>query len=475
MTSAAAERPIERPTLRGLLTGPRARVVWAISLGVALHAVAWFLIATAMPTIVLDLGGVRWLSAATTIFMATSVMGSATAGYLDRHWGRHRLVAVAVGIVILGSALCSLAPGMAVFLCGRGLQGLGDGMVLALAFILIGTALPVPEVTPAWAVLSLVWAAATVVGPVLAGSLTETLGWRIALLPVPVIAVAFLLVGYPLPGSSVERAADAPRRPPLLRLLALGVGIAALSMAGESGSLVQTALLAGAALLAAVLALVADRRARHRLFPRHLLSLRQPAALGIWIIAMMYAGEAAASVFVPYLVQVGHGTSAFAAGQFAALSSIAWSASAFAIRNLASRRTNLWILLGPLLLALGLGVLACWMLVPLALSGIGLIVLGSGFGTSYGFYNERIVGNAEPDDRDLTAGAIPTLESIGASFGAAMAGLLANLIGFGFGSHLVPMALPPLVFGFSAALALLAFLGAVRFARLTRSGTRDRP
>src|SRR5690242_7624874 len=100
MTTASKE--IEtRPTMVALLTGARARVVWAISLGVALHAVAWFLIATAMPTIVLGLGAVRWLSAATTLFMAASVMGSATTGYLDRHWGRHRLIAVSVGLVIL--------------------------------------------------------------------------------------------------------------------------------------------------------------------------------------------------------------------------------------------------------------------------------------------------------------------------------------------------------------------------------------
>jgi len=457
-----------RPTMWALLSGDKARIVWATSFGVALHAIAWFLIATAMPTIVLDLDGVRWLSAATTLFMATSVAGSASTGYLDRHWGRHRLVAVATVLVLIGSACCSLAPNIGVFILGRAFQGLGDGMALSLSFILVGTTLKGREVQTAWAILAIVWAAATVVGPVLAGSLTETVGWRAALLPVPLLALAFLAVGCAIPGSVARKDQAAPKRPPISRLVALAAGIAALSMAGESGTIGETLLLGIPALLAVALALVADRKARHRLFPRRLVSARQPAALGIWIIALMYAGEAAASIFVPYLVQVGHGTSAFVAGQFAALSSIAWSISAFAIRNLASRKTNLWIVTGPLLLALGLGTLTLWAHMPLAVSALGLLAIGCGFGTSYGFYAERIVAHAEENEHDLTSGAIPTLESIGASFGAAAAGLIANLIGFGFGSHLVPPHLPSAVFGFSAVLGLIAFLAALRFAGLTR-------
>jgi MFS family permease len=458
-----------RPSMWAMLSGGKARIVWATSFGVALHAVAWFLIATAMPTIVLDLDGVRWLSAATTLFMATSVAGSASTGYLDRHWGRHRLIAVATVLVLVGSALCSLAPNIGIFLAGRAFQGLGDGMALSLAFILVGTTLRGAEVQTAWAILAIVWAAATVVGPVLAGTLTELVGWRAALLPVPVLAVGFLIVGYSMPGSIAVKDESAPKRPPLTRLIALAAGIAALSMAGESGSVVNTVLLSLVALVTVAFALVADRRAKHRLFPRRLISARQPAALGIWIISMMYAGEAAASVFVPYLVQIGHGTSAFIAGQFAALSSIAWSVSAFTIRNLASRKTNVWIITGPLLLAIGLCVLTAWTHIPLAVAAIGLLAIGCGFGTSYGFYAERIVAHAEENEHDLTSGAIPTLESIGASFGAALAGLVANLVGFGFGSHLVPPNLPPAVFGFSAALGVLAVIAALRFARLTRT------
>src|ERR1700754_4033119 len=129
--STAAETQA-RPTMWAMLSGDKARIVWATGFGVALHAVAWFLIATAMPSIVLDLNGVRWLSASTTLFMAASVMGSATTAYLDRHWGRHRLIVIAVALVLVGSAMCSLAPHIGVFIAGRAVQGLGDGMVLAL-------------------------------------------------------------------------------------------------------------------------------------------------------------------------------------------------------------------------------------------------------------------------------------------------------------------------------------------------------
>src|SRR5207244_3179225 len=159
--------------------------------------------------------------------------------------------------------------------------GLGDGMALSLAFILVGTTLRGAEIQTAWAILALVWAAATVIGPVLAGTLTELVGWRVALLPVPILAIGFLVVGYSMPGSIARKDESAPKRPPIPRLVALAAGIAALSMAGESGSVTNTILLSLVALLTVAFAFIADRRAKHRLFPRRLVSARQPAALGI--------------------------------------------------------------------------------------------------------------------------------------------------------------------------------------------------
>src|ERR1700675_999343 len=124
------------PTWRALLFGHRARTVWTICAGVSIQAFGWFLVSTIMPSVVLELGNPEQLSWGTTAFLAFSIPGSAGAGYLKARFGSRRLL-VAACVLVLASNLLGLAsPDMAVFLVSRGLQGLGEGMVLALCYIM---------------------------------------------------------------------------------------------------------------------------------------------------------------------------------------------------------------------------------------------------------------------------------------------------------------------------------------------------
>ena len=90
-------RPVETadagaaPTWRALLTGPSRRTIWTISIGVAIQAFGWFLVATIMPSVVLQLGAPEQLSWGTTAFLALSVPGSASAGFLKRRFGARRI------------------------------------------------------------------------------------------------------------------------------------------------------------------------------------------------------------------------------------------------------------------------------------------------------------------------------------------------------------------------------------------------
>src|SRR5215475_5147153 len=85
----------------------------------------------------------------TTAFLALSVPGSASAGYLKGRFGA-RAVLVAAGIIVIASNLLGLAsPTLEVFLLSRAIQGLGEGLVLALCYILVGDSLQPREVSPA--------------------------------------------------------------------------------------------------------------------------------------------------------------------------------------------------------------------------------------------------------------------------------------------------------------------------------------
>jgi hypothetical protein len=210
-----------------------------------------------------------------------------------------------------------------------------------------------------------------------------------------------------------------------------------------------------------------DRRSAQRLFPRDLLSLSHPSTLGLWIIGLMFGAEAGPPIYMAYFVQVGHGHSVFFAGQFAAIVALSWSASAICVSRIGQHLGRAMLIVGPACLAIGLTVLAFWHNLPLAVGGLALAVIGCGFGLSYGFYTENIIAAATPAERDITSGAIPTLESICAAIGAALAGLLGNAAGFGgFGATDIPASVPITVFGVSALVAFGIFACALRFRRL---------
>ncbi|HEY2890189.1 MAG TPA: MFS transporter [Dongiaceae bacterium] len=454
------------PTWRDVLFGPSRRTVWTISIGVAIQAFGWFLISTIMPSVVLQLGRPEELSWGTTAFLALSVPGSASAGYLKHRFGARPVLLAAGSLVIASNLLGLLSPSMDVFLLSRAVQGLGEGQVLALCYILVGDSLAPREVSPAFAIVAVVWALATLIGPWLAGLLTAIASWRLAFTPLLLLAGTFLWL-IATDRKLAERPATASGMLPLGRLAIIALTIGAVSFAGATRnfSLAAALLVVGIVLISLCFRL--DRRSPSHLFPTRLLSLRDPSTLGIWILALMFGTEAAAPLYMAYFVQVGHGTSVFFAGQFSAITALAWSLSAIYISRYDKSVGQPMLILGPLLLTLGLAALMFWTVMPLYISAFALISLGAGFGLSYTFFTEYVIGLSPEGERDVTAGAIPTLENTCAAIGAALAGLLGNMAGFGTsGAADIPAAVPVAVFGVSALVSLFTFFCALRFYRL---------
>jgi len=457
------------PSWRELLFGRRARTVWTICAGVSIQAFGWFLVSTIMPSVVLELGNPEQLSWGTTAFLAFSIPGSAGAGYLKARFGSKRLL-IAASILVLVSNLLGLAsPDMAIFLVSRALQGLGEGMVLALCYIMVGDSLSPGEVAPTFGILAVVWALATLIGPSLAGLLTALVSWRLAFLPLLAIAATFLWLVLTGPTAAKGEATD--NRPlPLGRLGLVAAAIVCISFAGTSRSIAWALLLVPLTLALIGLAFRLDRLSPARLFPSRILSFSQPSPLGIWILGLMFGSEAAAPLYMVYFVQIGHHTSVFFAGQFSAIVALFWSLTALAVSRFDKRQCRPLLILGPLSLTLGLATLIFWSSMPLWLSAIALFMVGSGFGISYSFFTEYAIALAAEGERDVTAGAVPTLENISAAIGAALGGLLGNAAGFaGSGATDIPWSVPVVVYGAGTAVALIALACAVRFYRLVRN------
>ena len=462
------ERPGDglAPTWRQLMFGPSRRTIWTISIGVAIQAFGWFLVSTIMPSVVLELGRPEELSWGTTAFLALSVPGSASAGYLKGQFGARGVLIAAGAIVIASNLLGLMSPNMEIFLLSRAIQGLGEGLVLALCYILVGDSLAPREVSPAFAILAVVWALATLIGPWLAGLLTAVLSWRLAFAPLLILAATFLwLVAT---DKNLAKAKPAgPGAMPLGRLAIIGLAIGAVSFAGATRNLGLAAGLIALSLALIALCFRLDRMSAARLFPARLLSLRDPSTLGIWILGLMFGAEAAAPLYIAYFVQIGHGTSVFFAGQFSAITAFSWSMTAIYISRIEKTAARFMLIAGPGLLTLGLAALIFWHDMPLYVSAFALIAVGSGFGLSYSFFTEYVIGLSPETERDVTAGAVPTLENICSAMGTALAGLLGNAAGFGATSAAdIPQRVPMIVFGVSAAVSLFTFFCALRFYRL---------
>src|SRR5262245_52528657 len=191
-----------------------------LCLGVALFAFNIFLVATALPTAVREIGGVALLSWTVALFLVLAIVGGAAAARLKARFSA-RAVLIGAGVVFLaGTLVAASASSMIEILVGRALQGLGEGIVSALCYALIPELFPSPMIPKVFGAEAVVWAAAAFGGPLLAGVATDLVSWRVAfLINIPMIIVFLVLVTVVVPRQSTEPVRTSM---PLLRLAAIG-------------------------------------------------------------------------------------------------------------------------------------------------------------------------------------------------------------------------------------------------------------
>lgn len=451
-----------------LLFGRWAGVSWTLCLGTGMHATAWYILATALPSAIEDVGGGSIISWVVSIYLIASIVTGSAAGLLKGRYGGRPVLLIACAVFLAGTAIAASAPSMPVVVLGRALQGAGEGVIWAVTTMLVKDLYPINAVPPMYAILAVVWALAALAGPLLSGILVELVSWRGALWSMAPLAVVFaLLVMFALPAVAPRRAALSV---PFGRLFVIGSGILVLSLGAASAEPGPGAAALVGSLVLIALALWRDRGATTRLFPRDLLALDRIAPLGLWVLALMFCAEASVGVYVPLLAQTVFGTTALVAGLLLAVVAFAWTLSALAVARVQGALVEVLIVSGPVLLLAGYaGLGAAFVLrAPVAVA-FSLVVIGCGFGVAYTFLSQRVLANAESDESDVTAGAVPTFEAAGAAWGAALAGLVGNLAGIAdLGAPERMAAAAAWVMGASILLALPAVAGALALARLGR-------
>ncbi|HEX6902964.1 MAG TPA: MDR family MFS transporter [Thermoanaerobaculia bacterium] len=156
----------------------RRLVTSAILLGSFLAALEATAVAAAVPTAVGELGGVSHYSWVFSAYLLTSTTTVPMFGKLADLYGRRRTYQWAVFFFLLGSALCGVAQSFGQLVVFRAVQGLGAGGVMPVAITVMGDIYNLEERGRIQGLFSALWAASSLIGPLLGGWITDALSWR---------------------------------------------------------------------------------------------------------------------------------------------------------------------------------------------------------------------------------------------------------------------------------------------------------
>jgi EmrB/QacA subfamily drug resistance transporter len=298
-------------------------ITLGIMLSLFLASMEGTVVATAMPSIVAQLGGLSNYSWVFAIYMLTSTTTVPIYGKLSDLYGRKLVYAISMALFLIGSILCGLARTMQQLILFRAFQGLGAGGVLPLAFIIIGQLFSLEQRARMQGVFSGVWGVSSIIGPLIGGFLVDQVSWHwvfyINVIP-GLLAGGLVWFAW----KDVDRKAADRVSVDYLGggLLTLG-GLSLLLGLNELGAPLGGWCVAAAVCLFAAL-VWAERRAADPILPLHLFKDR---LFSVSILHGVLAGWAmfGSITYVPLFVQAVLGTSATQAGITLTPSSLAWT------------------------------------------------------------------------------------------------------------------------------------------------------
>ncbi len=414
------------PTLAGrprLLSGERRLPTLGLLLVVTLVAFEALAVATVMPTTARALHGLSLYSFGFTAFLVASLVGIVDAGArTDRRGPTGVLVAGLVAFAV-GLVICGLAPSMPVFIAGRAVSGFGAGAIIVSIYVVVARAYDEALRPRVFAALSAAWVVPALVGPAIAGAVTEHVGWRwvFAGLP-PFIVLGSLLLAPALASLPPRVAPDVVRRAPVGAALVLASGVVLVQLAGTRATPVRLLLgLAGLGLLAAPL---------RRLLPPGTMRIGRGLPAAIAFRGLLAGAFFGAEAFLPLTLTTVHGYRPTLAGLPLTFGAVGWTLGSTLQGR--QRRANPRLLrAGFGLVAVGVGCLAAlaaapvpgWVAVPL------WIVAGTGMGLAMPTVSVLTLDLSPQHEQGINTAALQISDGVGGATMIAVGGALVTAAG----------------------------------------------
>ncbi|HEV2579538.1 MAG TPA: MFS transporter [Ktedonobacteraceae bacterium] len=378
-------------------------------------------VATILPRVVANLGGLSLYGWSFSAYMLANILGLILAGDEADRKGPALPFIFGVSLFVPGLILAGIAPSMLIFVLSRGVQGLGAGIIASVAYVCLGRGYPEPLKPQMIAILSSAWVVPGLVGPALAGIVADAFGWRWVFLGlVPVLPLATILI---LPALKILIPPTSSGSWDLHRLLAaLGITVGAgMTLAGlQAPSLPLALALTLSGLVIGIFSL-------YRILPAGTLKAKAGMPAAIATMGLLSIGFFGGDAFLPLTIISIRGQSTLVAGVALTAATLTWTAGAWIQAKLASRQgRRLLVTSGLILIALGLAGITCILIpgVPVVLAIVSWGVAGLGMGLAYSTVSLVVLETAPPDQQGSATASMELASTLGSALGAGLGGAI---------------------------------------------------